>query len=151
MEITSLFCNTRPLFRNKILWVPCKFPVGPGAMHSFVLGSILFVTNVFMREYNYEPNTTLRCLLKSKCSTLTISIGNYFSYIYFLYGMKFRKTTMKYTRCILIWSGRHSYGSVVIIPLPCSLKVPISCSTYPIFSCTDVVLPYYLPNLSITF
>ena len=82
-----------------------------------------FVTVGLSCASAYEPNITSQRFLKSRWCPVTIFIGEYFYDTPFISGMSFNHIITNYTKCIVIWDGRHVYGGVGIIPLPRSLTI----------------------------
>ena len=120
-------------------------------MHECVLGVIFFATIGSSCASKYEPNNTLQCLLKSGWLPVNISLSEYFFDTTFLAGTELSHINTKYTRCIVIWDGRHAYRSVVIIPLTWYLTILIDLSSSPKCSHDDLVLTYNFNSLFFTF
>ena len=96
-------------------------------------------------------NNTFQYIFKSRWSTLTISLGEYFYDIPFPEVSAFNHNIKKYNRYIVIWYVRKQYDNMVMIHLYHSWTVLIVLSNSTICSCTDLMLTSALLNLSATF
>ena len=93
-------------------------------------------------------NNTFQYIFKSRWSTLTISLGEYFYDIPFPEVSAFNHNIKKYNRYIVIWYVRKQYDNMVMIHLYHSWTVLIVLSNSTICSCTDLMLTSALLNLS---
>ena len=99
----------------------------------------------------YDTNTNSRCFLNSRWHLVTIYLGEYFSEIPFSAGSAFNHIITNYIRWMVVWSGRHDCGNVLMIPLLCYFTVLISLLTSPTWYGAVVMFTSTYPSLSATF